>query len=102
MTRAALVRRVVALELGPTSFKSIEGWAEVYGWNQVLEWKKNRGARAIAKLLPMLGEVAEAIPEETPLEHQFHEAMAAAYPADPGTRARLCRMLGLSGTGDDL
>jgi hypothetical protein len=41
----------------------------------------------------------EEIPE---LERQYHEAMAAAYPPEPGTRAKMFQSLGLSETGEDL
>ena len=94
MSRAALARRVDALEAGPASLKTLEGWAEVYGWPHVWEWKKNLSRRAVAKLLPMLGKGAEPIPEETPLEHQFHQSMAAAYPG-PDARNRLRVKFGL-------
>jgi hypothetical protein len=72
---------VIALELGPTSLKTVEGWATVHGWPQVHAWQGNAGRRIHAKLLPLPGD--ESVPEETPLERQFHQAMSAAYPPDP-------------------
>jgi len=81
MSRAALVRRVVALELGPTSLKTFEGWAITYGWAKVYEWDQLQGRRIRAMLMPMPGD--EPVPEETPLEQQFHQAMNAACSPDP-------------------
>ena len=81
MSRSALVRRVVALEMGPTSLKTFAGWAAVYGWAKIHEWDELGYRRIRTNLMPMPGD--EPVPEETPLERQFHEAMAAAWPADP-------------------
>jgi len=77
----------------PSLLKTAPEWAAVYGWPQVYAWKENLSRRAIAELMPLPGD--EPAPEETPLERQFHEAMAAAYPPDPEDMAWLRKKLGL-------
>ncbi len=93
MSRAAMVRRIIALEAGPATLKTMAGWAAMYGWPQVYEWQDLEGRRIRAKLLPLPGD--EPIPEETPLERQFHDAMEAAYPPDPDAIKVLREKLGL-------
>ena len=95
MSRAAIARRLAALEAGPSNLKTFEDWATVHGWAQVHAWEKTGARRVMAKLMPLPGD--EPAPEETPLERQFHEAMAAATAANPqlGTMAWLREKLGL-------
>jgi len=93
MSRAALSRRLIALEAGPTTLKTMEGWAAVHGWAQVQEWNDLQSRRARGKLMPLPGE--EFVPEETPLERQFHEAMHAAYPPDSHAVEMFREKLGL-------
>jgi len=93
MSRAALSRRLTALEEGPSTLKTLEGWAAVHGWAQVHEWKDLLCRRARAMLMPLPGD--EPVPEETPLERQFHEAMHAAYPPDSHAVEMFREKLGL-------
>jgi hypothetical protein len=102
MSRAALTRRLTALEAGPLSLKTMEGWAAVYGWHQLYEWNRLEGRRVLAKLSPLfeehgipLAEPVEPVPDETELERQYHKAKHAQFP-DPDAKERLREKLGLS------
>ena len=103
MSRAALTRRLTALETGPLSLKTMEGWAAAYGWHQLYEWDGLECRRVQAKLSSLfeehgipLAEPVEPVPDATELERQYHEAKHAQYP-DPDAKERLREKLGLSG-----
>jgi hypothetical protein len=95
-------KRVDRLEeaLGPRALGGdIKAWAAVYGWKQVYEWDRLSSARAYRTLLEFLpGRDMEPVPDPTPEEIRFHEAMNAAITPEEakGTMNWLYQKLGLS------
>lgn len=79
----------------PTGKGAQAAWGARYGWAQLDAWDRFRGDRIIARLMgfPFRGPDQEPIPEETPFERAYHEAMAIEFPVAESEREEARRRL---------